>query len=452
MTNQKYGKTLSAIPMLHGLPMIGNLLDLRFDRLNLLVQISRKCGDIGAFRVGPQIFLLINSSELIHKMLVEHAYDFERPANLRAWVRPVLGNGLLSSENDFHKQQRKLVMPAFHYHRLSTYADTIIKYTDQLQSEWTEGETIDISRQMMRLTLGIIGKALFDADVLEEAKELREALTITMRHVNTDFATLVHIPYVWPTLRNIRFNSAVNRLNTTVYRIISDRRKSHQDRGDLLSMLLQTRNADDGSSMTNAQVRDEVMTLFLAGHETTANALAWAWYLLTQNLEVYKKMCEEVDCVLGRRAPTFADLSNMPYTLQVFKEAIRLYPPAYMSGRQVIHPVELGGYHLPVGTMILNSSYTIHRRSDYFLEPEHFDPGRFTPEAEQLLPRYAYIPFGAGPHVCIGKQFALMEGHLILAAMAQRVTFKLLDDQRIIPDPLITLRPKYGIKMLVHPR
>ncbi|HEY6408996.1 MAG TPA: cytochrome P450 [Ktedonobacteraceae bacterium] len=438
-----------SMPVFSGLPLLGNLLGFRSKRLELIMQVSQQCGDIGAFQLGLRTIVMFNTPELIHSALVEHAYDFEKTPNLRIYGRPLLGNGLLTSENEFHKRQRKLVAPAFQHSRIASYANIMVSYSEQIQKEWAEGATIDVAREMMRLTLWIVGKTLFDADVLDEAEELGEALTVAMHRFSSEMTTIVHIPYDWPTPSNQRVRKAVARLDATIYKMIDERRRSSEDRGDLLSMLLSARDEDDGSFMTDKQVRDEAMTLFLAGHETTANALAWTWYLLSQHPAAYTQMREEVDRVLGGRLPTFADLHNLPYTLQVLKESIRLYPPAYGFARLAIRPVTIGNYPLPAGTIILVSPYTIHRRPDYFPNPERFDPERFTPEAEQQLPRYAYIPFGGGPRVCIGNHFALMEGHLVLATLAQRVSFSLVTGQRIDTEPLVTLRPKNGIKMKV---
>jgi cytochrome P450 len=441
--------TQTTIPTVPGLPLIGNLLDFRFNRLDLLLRMSRKCSDIGVFHLGPRTVIMLNTPELVHAVLVEHASDFEKTPNFRIHGRPLLGNGLLTSENEFHKRQRRLVAPTFQHRRIASYADIMVNYSEQIQQGWADGETIDIAREMMRLTLWIVGKTLFDADVLGEAEELGKALKVAMQRFSSEIGGLVHIPYNWPTPGNWRIRKAVARLDATVYQMIEERRRSKEERGDLLSMLLSARDEDDGGFMTDKQVRDEAMTLFLAGHETTAVTLAWTWYLLTQHPEVYRRMRDEVDRVLGGRLPTFADLPQLPYTLQVLKESMRLYPPAYGFSRQAVRPVTIGNYHLAAGTLIAISPYAMHRRADYFPEPERFEPERFAPEAEQRLQRHAYIPFGGGPRICIGNSFALMEGHLVLATLAQRVSFELVPGQHIEMEPMVTLRPKNGIKMKV---
>ncbi len=437
------------LPSVRGLPFIGNLPKFRWDRLNLYLQVSRECGDIGTFRIASRTVVLLNSAELAHAVLVEQADAFEKPRILRVLTEPVLGNGLLTSDNQFHRRQRKLVAPAFQHRRITTYADVMADYAERIQREWPHGRTIDVAQEMMRLTLWIVGKTLFDVDVLDEAEELGAALETMMRSFNKRLSTLLPVPLHWPTPGNRRLQRAIERLDATIYRIIRERRASDDDRGDLLSILLQTQYEDDGSYMSDRQVHDEAMTLFLAGHETTANALAWSWYLLGQHADIYARMRAEADRVLAGRIPTFEDLAHLPYTLQVLKEAMRLYPPAPVIGRQVARTVTIGDHILPRGTDIVISPYALHRRPDYFPEPERFDPERWTPEAERRLPRHAYLPFSAGPRICIGNHFAMMEAHIILATLAQRVIFELDPRQHIKPEPLITLRPRNGIKLRV---
>jgi cytochrome P450 len=264
-------------------------------------------------------------------------------------------------------------------------------------------------------------------------------------------ASVIHLPLSWPTPGNLRTRRAIERLDRIVYRIIRERRESGKDTGDVLSMLLLARD-EDGSGMSDLSVRDEAMTLFLAGHETTANALAFAWYLVAKNPEVFAKMRAEVDAAIGDRPPAFEDLPRLPYTLQVLKESMRLYPPAYLLGRQAIRDVTVGGHRLPAGTIVMINILAMHRRPDVFPDPERFDPERFEVEAEKKLPRGAFIPFGAGSRICIGNHFALMEGQLVLAAIARRFAFELSSAREVELDPLITLRPKHGIPMFVRER
>jgi cytochrome P450 len=332
------------------------------------------------------------------------------------------------------------------------YADVMLAYAERIQATWADGTTIDIAQEMLRLTMGIAGKTFFDADVLEEARELATALNTALHHIVHRSTSLVHLVVAWPSQRERTFRRAIARLDATIYRLIRERHQSSVAHEDLLSLLLHARDDDAGTVMTDRQVRDEAMTLFFAGHETMATALAWTWYLLARHPEIYGRMCAEVDDVLAGRPPTPADLPMLPYTLQVFKEAMRLYPPVYILMRTVKHPIEVGRYELTPGTTVGVSPYVLHRRADHFADAEHFDPDRFAPESEARLPRYAYLPFGAGPHSCLGNHFALLEGHLILAALTQRVTFDLVAGQFIEPEPVVTLRPKGGIKVVVRRR
>jgi cytochrome P450 len=432
------------------LPVLGNLLDLRRDSLGFFLGLSRRCGDVGYFHAGPRRVVFVNSPELINTVLVQHADNFEKTPNMRNYLGPVLGNGLLTSLNAFHKRQRKLIAPAFQHRHVAGYADIMAGYAERIQAGWSDGATIDIALEMMRLTLAIVSKTLFDTELGREADEIGEALTVAIRYTIDKFSALVQVPSTWPIPGNRSFRRARARLDATIYALIDERRRSGDDHGDLLSMLLSAQDEDDGSFMTDLQVRDEVMSLFLAGHETTANALAWTWYLLAQHPGVYARLREELQSVLAGRTPTAEDLRALPFTLQVLKESMRLYPPVWVLGRQAIRAMTLGSYELPAGMVVTISPYALHRRPDLFPLPGTFDPERFTPDREKLLPRNAYIPFADGPRVCLGNHFAQMEGQLILATLAQRVAFDPVPGRRVKPEPLITLRPKGGIEVLVR--
>jgi cytochrome P450 len=304
---------------------------------------------------------------------------------------------------------------------------------------------------MMRLTLAIVGRTLFDADVMGDAREVGDALTIANRFIIDAVTALVPVPVSWPVPRNLKNRRAIDRLDAVIYRMIRERRAEGRDHGDFLSMLLAAQDEDDGGRMTDRQVRDEAMTLFLAGHETTANALAWAFYLLADHPDAYRRLAEEADVALGGRAPTLEDLPRLPYAAMVFKEALRLYPPAYMVGRQAIRTTALSDIAVEEGQLCFANIHGMHRRADYFPDPERFRPERFGP-GEPEPPKMGYIPFGAGPRVCIGNHFALMEGQLCLAALAQRVRFERTTSGPIAPEPLVTLRPKGGVPMRVRRR
>lgn len=440
------------IPSLPSLPLLGNVFALRNERLKLLLRISQEFGDIGAFHFGPRLVPVMNSPELVRQVLVDQGATFEKTATVRALGTPILGNGIFLSEGEEHRHQRKLLAPLFQHSRVQDYAETMITCTEHVQETWDDGKTINLADEMMRLTLRIISQVLFGTDVSGEESALGEVLAYTFRHFADAVTNPLRLPQSWPTPGNRRARQAIDRINSTIYRLIEKRRGSGEDRRDFVSLLLHAQNEDDATGLSDRQVRDEALSLFVAGHETTANALTWCWYLLSQHPEIYAQMQAEGDRVLASRLPTLADLPNLPYTLQVFKETLRLYPPVYAFTRRAMSSVQLGRYRVPKGASVVISPYTLHRRVNFFPDPERFDPERFAPEQEQKLPRYAYIPFGAGSHICLGMHLALLEGHLILATLAQCLTFKFAGAGPIEPEPLLTLRPKGVVPMRVRRR
>jgi cytochrome P450 len=444
-------QTNAKIPTLPGRFLLGNLLDFRNDRIGLQRRLAA-AGDLCRFKMGPVPIHVVSSAELAHAMLVDQVDAFVKSRGLGKFGRPLLGDGLLTSEHEVHKRQRKLLAPAFSHRRIAGYADTMAAHAEASHAGWREGTALDLAEEMMRLTLAIVGRTLFDADIAHEARPIGDALTVAMEYMVDSVSKPVTFPYRWPTPRNEKLRAAIGRLDETVYRMIAQRRAENVDKGDVLSMLLLARDEDDGTGMTDTQIRDEAMTLLLAGHETTANALTWAWYLLTQHPDLYDRLQREVDTVLAGRAPRMEDLPRLPFTLQVFKESMRLYPPAYLMGRQATRDVELGGHTLPRGAIVMINIFGMHHRADYFPDPERFNPDRFAPESEKAMFKGAYLPFGGGSRVCIGNHFALMEGQLILATLAQRVRFELTRNPAIEPEPLVTLRPKGGLQVRVRRR
>jgi len=437
---------------IHSYPFVGNLFEYRKDRLGLLRRIARE-SDVCGLYFGPFPSIMFNRPEHVHSILVEHAYDFDKGLAIHNTFRPVIGNGIFSSEGDFHRRQRKLMSPPFQPRHIASYAGIMGHYGEQIQQTWPDNAVIDINQQMTNLTMSIIGKALFDADVFTETDELGAAMTVAIAYIAHATSVLFPPPYSWPLPRNLRTRKAVQVLRNHIQHFIDERRSNPTERNDFLSILLQARD-DDGKPMSDEQLMAECLTLFGAGHETTATALSWAWYLLCQHPEMYQKVQVEVDSVLQGRTPMYDDLSRLPYCLQVFKEAMRLYPPAYLLSRRALREVEIDGYRIPKGWVVLLAPYTLHRREDSFPEPEKFDPERFTPEREKQLPRYVYLPFGAGPRICLGLYFAMMEGHLLLAALAQRISFSLVPGQTIVPDPVhhLTLRPAGSVNVVVKRR
>jgi cytochrome P450 len=320
---------------------------------------------------------------------------------------------------------------------------------ERAQARWADGQTLDLSEEMMKLTLDAVGRTLFDADVTEDAPAIAAALTDAMEYM-MDSVSGVPAPYFWPGPRTRRMKRAVAALDRVVYRIIRARRSERRDRGDVLSILVSA--ADEHGTLGDLQVRDEVMTLFLAGHETVANALAWAFYLLSSHPELEARLRAEVEGVLGGRTPAYEDLPKLPLALATLKETLRLYPPAYLLGRLAARDIELGPHTVRKGTFIMINIYAMQRRADLFDDPDAFRPERFLGAAEARIPRGAYVPFGAGARVCIGNHFALMEASLMLATLVQRVTFTRTEAGRVEPEPLVTLRPARGLGVRVERR
>lgn len=433
-------------------PIMGHLMGFRRDPLGFLLNAAQDHGDLVHFKFGPQDIFFVNHPETIRDVLVTNNRNFTKSRGLEMAKR-FLGEGLLTSEGDFHRRQRRLAQPAFHHKRIYAYAQVMAEYGERRRAHWQDGQTLDIAQEMMGLTLAIVGKTLFDADVEGEAKEIGKALSEIMHmfdRITTPFPWLLEM---LPLPSNFRFNRARARLDETIYRIINERRASREDRGDLLSMLLLATDTEgDGTGMSDRQLRDEAMTIFLAGHETTANALTWTWYLLSQHAEVEARLHEEIDTVLQGRLPTAEDFPRLPFTEMVLAEAMRLYPPAWAIGRRAIADYRIGEYTIPARTIILMSPYVMHRNPRYYPEPLRFDPERWTAAAREARPKFAYFPFGGGPRVCIGEGFAWMEGVLLIAAIAQQWRMRLAPNQKVAPQPMITLRAKNGIQMRLERR
>lgn len=429
----------------------GQLFPFRRDPLRFMTKLKEEFGDAASFRIGPQQALLLSHPDYIREVLVTNGESFVKGRALQRAKR-LLGEGLLTSENPLHRRQRRLAQPAFHRARVAAYADVMVAYADRHSVRWQDGQTFDIAHEMNLLTMAIVGKTLFDHDVEAEAEEIGAALTQIMR-----LFQMLMLPYSellerLPLPANRRFKQARESFDQLIYRMIDEHRRS-EDRGDLLSMLLSAQDEETGSGMSDEQVRDEALTIFLAGHETTANALAWTWYLLAGHAEVEAKLHQEIDQALrnGEKLSA-ASMSQLPYTETILTEAMRLYPPAWALGRLAVKDTEAGGYAIPAGSLVLMSQWVMHRDDRYFPEPTRFLPERWTPEMRAALPQFAYFPFGGGARRCIGEGFAWTEGVLLIAALASKWRFKLVPQQRVEPQPRITLRPKGGIQMTLERR
>jgi cytochrome P450 len=431
----------------------GAVFKFRRDPLNFLTRLAREYGDVVRFRVGPQVAFLLNHPDHVRDVLVTHHERFHKGRALKRAKR-LLGEGLLTSEEGFHRRQRRLAQPAFHRQRINSYGSVMAEYAERAGARWRDGETLDVSAEMMRLTLAVVGKTLFDADVESDADEVGEALTEVMELFNYLMLPFAELLEKLPLPPQRRFLRARARLDSVVYRIIEERRKSGGDRGDLLSVLLLAVDEEgDRTGMTNEQLRDEMMTLFLAGHETTANALTWAWHVLAQNPEAEARLHEEVDAVLaGGRLATAEDFAALRYTEMVVAETMRLYPPAWAIGRLAVEDHEVGGYPVPRGSLVLVCQYVMHRDPRFFPDPERFDPERWTAEAKAARPQFSYFPFGGGQRRCIGEGFAWMEAVLMLATLASRWRLRPAPGANVQAHPRITLRPKGPVPMVADRR
>lgn len=409
--------------------------------------LAQQYGDISYFRLGPQEAFFLNHPDYIKDVLVTNQQNFHKGLALQRAKR-LLGEGLLTSEGEFHRRQRRLAQPAFHRARINSYAAVMTDYASQIRESWRDGDMLDISEEMMRLTLAIVGKTLFDTDVISEAKQVGEAMTVVMDIFNVITVPFFELLQKLPLPQLRRFDAAKVKLDAIIFRMIEERRRSGEDRGDLLSMLLLAQDTEgDGGQMTDEQLRDEVMTIFLAGHETTANALTWTWYLLSQNPEAEAKLHQEVDEVIGGRLPTAEDVPKLIYTEMVLAESMRLYPPAWALGRLATTDLEIGGYVIPRKSLVLMSQFVMHRDPRYFPDPLRFDPDRWLAGTRESRPQFSYFPFGGGPRRCIGEGFAWMEGILLIATLAQKWRMRLVPNHPVALKPVITLRPKHGMRM-----
>ncbi|HMD08307.1 MAG TPA: cytochrome P450 [Candidatus Acidoferrum sp.] len=419
------------------------------DPLKYFTGLMREYGDLVSLRVLNFRILLLNHPDHIEDVLVNHPRKFIKGRVLQANKR-VFGRGLLTSEGDFWLRQRRLVQPAFHRARIAGYASRMVEYTERLLDEWQDGEERDLHKEMMRLTLQIVGKTLFDADVERDAKEVGKSLELLLE-LGANFRRTIFIPHWLPTPTNLRQERAIRQIEKVLYRIIAEKRASGRDSGDLLSMLLAAQD-EDGSGMTDQQLRDEAITLFLAGHETTANTLSWTWWLLAQNPAVEAKLHNELRTVLAGRAPTLDDLPKLVYTNHIITESMRLYPPAWGTARTAIEEHEIAGYAVPKGSGVSFAQWTVHRDARWYDAPDEFRPERWEGDLLKRNPKFAYFPFGGGPRQCIGNTFTLMETALTLATIAQQYRFRLVEGHPVVPLASITLRPRYGIRVVTEAR
>jgi cytochrome P450 len=433
--------------------LLGSLREIQRKPLELLREGFRDYGDVVRYRFAATHSILLAHPDHIRHVLHDNYRNYDKHNVDYAMLRRLLGNGLLTSEGASWRRQRRLMAPMFHRQRVAGFCNQMVDGTLAMLERWEalaqSGEPFDVAAEMTRLTLAIVASALFSADVSGDAETIGAALTEVNRQLG-EFSLLDAIPVI-PTARKRRFRAAVRALDQVVDRIIDERRLTMHRSEDLLSMLLEAVDEETDQAMSKRQVRDEVLTLLLAGHETTANALAWTWYLLSQNPDAEEKLHDEIARVLGDRAPGALDLPNLVYTRMVIEESMRLYPPAWAISRNAIGEDEIGGYRVQRKTNMIICSFITHRHPAFWEEPERFDPERFSPARSEGRPSFAYFPFGGGPRICIGNTFAMSEAQLVVATVAQRYRLRLVPGHPVQLQPLITLRPRHGIQMTLHP-
>lgn len=431
--------------------LLGSVREFRQDMLGFYSRLARDYGDVAGYRLGPRRSVLLTHPDLIEQVLVTDNRNFIKNYGLRL-LKPTLGDGLLLSEGDFWLRQRRLIQPLFQRQAVESYAPVIVEHAERMLDAWRSEGNRDLHGDMMKLALGIVTKALLDVDAGDRSSAVGEAANAIQADFNSRFQSAVPPPFWLPHPRNWRLKRHVRKLDAVLQDIISRRRTEVRDRGDLLSVLVRVRDEVDHCGMSDRQIRDEVMTLFLAGHETTANALSWTWYLLATHPEVECRLLTELNAVLSDRLPTAADVPRLMYTEQVILEAMRLYPPAYVIGRQPIQDCTIGGYRVPAGCSVMMPQWVVHRDARFFERPDEFDPDRWNNGMSRRLPKYAYFPFGGGPRVCIGNSFAMLETILVLATVIPRFHIALAGVPPVVPWPSVTLRPRYGIHAVVRRR
>jgi cytochrome P450 len=437
--------------------LLGNLRDMSDNPLTFLMRNGLSYGDLVHFHIFGRSAYLANHPDFVKHVLQENYHNYDRDTPDYNALKLVIGDGLLTSDGEFWLRQRRLMQPAFHRRRLATFGGLMAEAAQAMLQRWrplaSQSQPLDIANEMMQLTLGIASQVLFSVDISDEASDFGQAFTTVNRYLTEHyFKSPFPVPIQVPTPANREAQAALEVLNQVVTEVITAHREHPQAHDDLLTTLLEARDEETGEGMDDELIRDQVMTLLLAGHETTAVALSWTWYLLSTHPLVAQRLRAELAQTLGGRAPTIDDLANLPYTNMVIKEAMRLYPPAWVVARRAIAEDRLGEYTIPANTYVVMSPYTMHHHPGFWENPEGFDPERFSPERSKDRPSFAYFPFGGGPHLCIGRDMAMQEAPLILATVAQHYRLDLVPGHPVEMEPLITLRPRGGMLMTLHPQ
>lgn len=431
----------------------GHTKEFQSDPLGFLTRLAKEYGDVAKFRFGPfQNVYLISDPELIKQILVTKQKSFLKSKDFNS-LKPLIGEGLVTSEKDFHMRQRRLIQPSFKKTHISNYAQDMIDITEAYISTWNNGEERMITEDTMSIALGIVSKTMFSTELKDGYDIIGGTVDSALKSLVKRMRTLFQVPLWIPTKSNRELKKTLKQLNAVVYSIIEKRRKDTESHDDMLGILMDARDEVDGYGMSDQQVRDEVMTIFMAGHETTATALSWTFYLLSQHPEVEAKLFNEIDTVIGNRSPTPSDFMKLPYTQNIISESLRIYPPIHVISRKATEDVSIGDYHFKKGDMFFLSPYVMHHKPEYFDQTEAFIPERFENNYLKTIPSFAYFPFGGGPRVCIGNHFSFMEAVLVLACISQRFRIRLAPDHHEVkPLPLLSLRPRSGLRMIVETR
>lgn len=445
-------KTVKDISGPKGHWLFGSAKDFIKDPLTFVEHVGKNYKDIAFFHFGPRQIVFLTDPELVKHVLLTNNKNYKKGIQYEP-LKLVLGNGLLTSDGDYWLRQRRIAQPVFHKQSISSFAEKMVDSSIQKLKDWEykTGKTIDVFPEMMQLTLDIVGRTLLSTDVKKDAEKVGSALNVLIDFAFDRIKSIIKLPVWFPTQKNIEFNRKRKDLNNVVLKIIDERRKNPGSYNDLLTMLMEAKDEETGEQMTNEQLREEIMTIFIAGHETTANVLTFAWYLLSQNPEKEAAFHHELDNLNGK-TPDITDLARLEYTRQVIYETMRLYPPAWAIGRRSLGPDQLGEYHIEKDTNVLFCPYVIHRDPKRWENVDAFIPERFSPEKMKEYHKFLYFPFGGGPRLCIGNNFALMEMQLAMATIGQQYQFEHDSNHRVILDPLVTLRPKNGMKMKITKR
>jgi len=440
-------------PGVSGLALFRLMPEFKRNTLQTFMDLARRHGDLACFRGLWTSFMLIDPQH-VEYVLQTNSRNFRKGKSYKEFAAST-GNGLFVSEGDVWRRQRRLAQPAFHHQRIASFARIMTDSCEAMLERWRpfaeQDAPIEVDAEMLRLTLGIVGKALFSRDLSDAADTMSQSFEVIRKHTTDRVMSVIKLPANFPTAQNRRFRQAIANAEQIVYDLIAERRRGQGNTNDLLSLLMAARDEETGEGLSDKELRDQALTIIGAGYETTTQALAWTWYLLAKHPEVENRLHAEISDVLGGRTPAFEDLPDLKYTLMVFQEAMRLYPPIWMITRSAIKSDEIGGYRVPANSEILLLPYITHRHPKYWEKPEEFSPEHFTPEKVAARPRFAHFPFGAGPRQCIGNNFALMEGQLIIATVAQKYRLRLANERTIEPETSVTLRPRGGVIMELHP-